>query len=248
MSFDQPASFKPATAGTYKVLVLLPAFFLVNTSAMAAIFVGAGENVTIGPADPLSDYVVQNGGVLNAVGATTQSLTIRSGSTLNIDGATVNGGDSHGILVTASKAAIQSTTVTSDTRALWVNRQPTDTQGARVTATDSQFRGGAIGALVTGESTLTLMNSELRGTDAGSVGLDSRGGDVSALAGTLISGDSAGVRMTNDPNGLGTNKLLLDNSTLEGRAGPAILVEGGVQGAVIQVQNNAIVRAADGIC
>lgn len=247
MNFDNPVSSKPATATTFKVLALLPAFFLANPSAMAAIVIGAGQNETIGPADPISDYIVENGGVLNAVGATTQSLTVQTGSTLNIDGAIVNGNSgSHGILVSESQATIQRATVTADTRALWVSRPNSSTQGSTVTATDSTFHGGETGALVTGLSTLTLVNSELRGTNAGSVGLDSRGGDVRALAGTLISGDSAGVRMTNDAGGQGTNALLLDNAVVEGRNGPAILVEGAVQGATIQVQNNAVLRAADG--
>jgi len=247
MSFDNSVSNKTATVTTFKVLALLPAFFWVSTSAMAAIEVGAGENVTIDPTDPISDYLVRDGGVLNAGAVTTQSLTIRTGSTLNIDGATVNGNPGfYGIQVSDSQATINRATVTADTRALWVARPPSSTQGSTVEATDSRFLGGETGALVTGLSTLTLTNSELRGTNAGSVGLDSRGGDVRALAGTLISGDSAGVRMTNDPNGQGTNTLLLDNSTVEGRSGPAILVEGGVQGATIQVQNNSVLRAADG--
>ncbi|MHC8368065.1 autotransporter outer membrane beta-barrel domain-containing protein [Pseudomonas sp. ZT5P21] len=214
---------------------------------MAAVIVGPGENRTIDPADAVSDYLVQDGSILNAGAVTTQSLTIQTGSTLNIDGATVNGNSGfYGIQVSDSQATIQRATVTADTRALWVARPPSSTQGSTVVATDSRFLGGETGALVTGLSTLTLSNSELRGTNAGSVGLDSRGGDVRALAGTLISGDSAGVRMTNDGNGQGTNTLLLDNSTVEGRSGPAILVEGGVQGATIQVQNSSVLRAADG--
>lgn len=247
MSFDNSISHKPATATTFKVLALLPAFFWMSTSAMAAIEVGAGENVTIDPTDPVSDYVVKDGGVLNAGAVTTQSLTIQTGSTLNIDGTTVNGNPGfYGIQVSASQATIQRATVTADTRALWVARPPSSTQGSTVEASDSRFLGGEVGALVTGLSTLTLTNSELRGTNAGSVGLDSRGADVRALAGTLISGDSAGVRMTNDGNGQGTNTFLVDGSTVEGRSGPAILVEGGVQGATIQVQNNSALRAGDG--
>lgn len=215
MSLDNPVSLKPASAVTFKVLALLPAFFLINTSAMAAIIVGAGENRTIDPTDPVSDYLVQDGGVLNAGAVTTQSLTIQSGSTLNIDGTVVNGNPgNHGILVSESQATIQRATVTADTAALWLSRAPSATQGSTVTATDSTFHGGEAGAMVTGLSTLTLVNSELRGTNADSVGLDSRGGDVRALAGTLISGALAGVRMTNDANGQGTNTLLLDNSTV----------------------------------
>lgn len=248
MSFDNPISHKPASAVTFNVLALLPAFFLINTSAMAAIIVGAGENRTIDPTDLVSDYLVQDGGVLNAGAVTTQSLTIQTGSTLNIDGTTVNGlSGFYGIQVSDSQAIINRATVTAGTRALWVARPPSSTQGSTVEATDSRFVGGETGALVTGLSTLTLTNSELIGTNPDSVGLDSRGGDVRALAGTLIRGALAGVRMTNDANGLGTNTLLLDNSTVEALNGSAIVVEGGVQDATIQVQNNSVLRASDGI-
>ncbi|TWC57708.1 outer membrane autotransporter protein [Pseudomonas sp. SJZ080] len=248
MNFDNPISHKPATATTFKVLALLPAFFLVSPPAMAAIIIGAGQNETIGPADPLSDYVVENGGVLNVIGATTQSLTIQAGSELFIDGGIISSNSgAHGILVSESQATIRSATVTADTRALWLSRPNSSTQGSTVTATDSTFLGGEMGALVTGLSTLTLVNSELRGTNADSVGLDSRGGDVRALAGTLISGGKTGVRMTNDANGQGTNTLLVDGSIIEGRTEEAILVEGGVQGATIQVQNNSVLRAGNGI-
>jgi len=248
MNFDNPISHKPATATTFKVLALLPAFFLVSPPAMAAIIIGAGQNETIGPADPLSDYVVENGGVLNVIGATTQSLTIQAGSELFIDGGIISSNSgAHGILVSESQATIRSATVTADTRALWLSRPNSSTQGSTVTATDSTFLGGEMGALVTGLSTLTLVNSELRGTNADSVGLDSRGGDVRALAGTLISGGKTGMRMTNDANGQGTNTLLVDGSIIEGRTEEAILVEGGVQGATIQVQNNSVLRAGNGI-
>lgn len=247
MSFDSPISHKPASAITFKVLALLPAFFLVSTSAVAAIIVGPGVNHTIDPNDPISDYFVDNG-VLNAGEVTTRSLTGQAGAVLNLDGTTVNGnsGD-HGILLTESQATIQRATVTADTTALWLSRAPSAMQGSTVTATDSIFFGGEAGGMVTGLSTLTLVNSELRGTNAGSVGLDSRGGDVRALAGTLISGGKTGVRMTNDANGQGTNTLLVDGSIIEGRTEEAILVEGGVQGATIQVQNNSVLRAGNGI-
>ncbi len=247
MGFENATVPRAATAATFKLLALLPAFFLISTSAMAAIIVGAGEDRTVDSTDPVSDYLVENGGVLTANAVTTQSLTVQSGSRLNINGATVNGNPGfYGIQVSDSHATIQGATVTADTRALWVARPPSATQGSTVEATNSRFVGGTTGALVTGLSALTLSNSELRGTNAGSIGLDSRGADVRALAGTLISGDSAGIRMTNDGNNAGTNSLLLDNSTVEGRNGPAILVEGGVQGATIAIQNNAILRAADG--
>jgi outer membrane autotransporter protein len=247
MNFEIPVSNKPASTFTFKALALLPAFFLISPSALAAVIIGAGEDVTIGPGEPLSDYVVNNGGVLNVLGATTQSLTINRGSILNIDGGIINGNaDGHGILFVEGQGNIRNAIVTADAQALWVARDPSATQGSTVTATDSQFRGGETGGLVTGLSTLTLINSQLIGTDSGSLGLDSRGGYVSALAGSLISGDIVGVQMTNDASGPGVNTLLLDGSTVEGRNGPAILVKDGVQGATIQVQNNSVLRAGDG--
>lgn len=230
------------TTRTIGMLALAPAFFL-STCAFAAEIIENGDTRDIDPINtPVpTDYVVRENSVLNVNGATTQSITVQTGSTLNINGGTVNGnpgGD--GITVNTSRvnetsrANIANATVTADDIALVVNRAPSLTEDSQVTAVNSDFFGGDAGAAVTAFSTLELINSNVIGTGAGSAGLFVSGGSARATAGTHISGDAAGVIMDRDSNSVGAATLVLDGASAEGRNGPAILVDEGID-ATIQV-------------
>lgn len=237
---------KNAAAGLFKMLVVLPAFFFTGGHSFAAVIVDNGNTLNIDASTPQSDYLVRNASVLNIAGATTQSLSVTSGSTLNINGATVNAdGGLEGIRITGSTGALTRAIVTSDFMGLAVNRSTGSTLGSTVTATDSQFKGGEIGAQVTGLSTLTLINSQVTGTGADSTGLNILGGDVRASANTVISGDKTGVTMGRDPSGLGNNSLRLDNASVEGRTGDAILVDKGIN-ATLDVLNQSSLTGGNG--
>lgn len=225
-------------------LALLPAFLLVGTSVYAVEFNDGGVH-DIDSSTPPTDYLLNNQTTLNMTDATTRNVTVQTGSTLNINGATVtaNAGMA-GITINSSSATIDRAIVTSDTIALLVNRPPGGTQGSTVTAANSEFSGNGAGAVVTGFSTLDLVNSKVTGTGSGSFGLIVAGGTVRASAGTHISGDAAGVRMESDPP-VGGASLVLDGSIVEGRSGPAILVDDGID-ATIQVLNGSTLLAADG--
>ncbi len=83
----------------------------------------------------------------------------------------------------------------------------------------------------------------MTGQAAGSVGLSMIGGEVHATAGTRISGDRAGVRMVNDSSVSGSNTLVLDGASIEGRNGPAIEVAGGAD-VSIEVLNNSTLQGS----
>lgn len=237
---------KNAAAGLFKMLVVLPAFFFTGGHSFAAVIVDNGNTLNIDASTPLSDYLVRNASVLNIAGATTQSLSVTSGSTLNINGATVNANSGQeGIRITSSTGDLTRAIVTSNFMGLAVNRSIGSTLGSTVTATDSQFKGGEIGAQVTGLSTLTLINSQVTGTGADSTGLSILGGDVRASANTVISGDKTGVTMGRDPSGLGNNSLRLDNASVEGRTGDAILVDKGIN-ATLEVLNQSSLTGGNG--
>ena len=242
-------NIRPRTAagtGSFKKLAMLPAFFFVNSSLFAADIIDNGTIKDIDTATPVTDYLVRNNSTLNVAGSTTKSIFVETGSTLNINGGTINADTGiEGISITNSTATINSTKVFSDTVGLVVNRVNNSLQGSVVSATNSEFHGGELGARVTGFSTLTLFNTSLTGTDVGSVGLNVRGGEVLASAGSRISGDRAGVIMDRDPAGVGANTLVLDNSTAEGRNGAAIVVEQGIN-ATIEVLNNSTLIGGNG--
>ncbi|NHX03208.1 autotransporter outer membrane beta-barrel domain-containing protein [Pseudomonas koreensis] len=237
---------KNAAAGLFKMLVVLPAFFSTGGHSFAAVIVDNGNTLNIDASTPQSDYLVRNASVLNIAGASTQSLSVTSGSTLNINGATVNADSGLvGIRITGSTGDLTRAIVTSDFMGLAVNRSIGSTLSSTVTATDSQFKGGEIGAQVTGLSTLTLINSQVTGTGADSTGLNILGGDVRASANTVISGDKTGVTMGRDPSGLGNNSLRLDNASVEGRTGDAILVDKGIN-ATLEVLNQSSLTGGNG--
>lgn len=231
-----------ASSGSFRMLVAIPAFFLLGSPAFAVIV--DNSTLDVDSTVPPTDYLVRNNGVLNLAQAMTHTLNVISGSTLNINGATVNAESGiEGISITASRGNLVQADVTSDSIAMMVNRSFSSTQGSTVTATDSQFRGGEAGIQITALSNLTLIDSEVTGQAAGSVGLNMIGGEVHATNGTRISGDRAGVRMVNDSSVSGSNTLVLDGASVEGRNGPAIEVAGGAN-VIIEVLNNSTLQGS----
>lgn len=246
MRTDYPKLCGCLEAGAFKRLATLPAFFLLSCSAFAATIVDNGITANIDSTTTSTDYLVRNNSTLNVTGAVTETITVTAASNLNINGATVNAINGRdGLLINSSTATINRATVTSDAIALIVNRPNQSTQGSTVIAADSQFSGGDAGARVTGLSTLELINTQVTGTAAGSVGLGISGGEVRASAGSLISGDAAGVSMINDPARVGNSTLVLDNASVEGRNGAAITVDRGID-ARIDVLNNSTLTGANG--
>ena len=231
-------------AGRSGVILCLPAVFFFAGFAHSATIV---DNTTldIDSSAASTDYLVRNNGVLNASGANTRSITAQSGSLLNLNGATIvgnNGGD--GVTVTSSQATIDQTTVTSDEIGLAVNRSSVAAGGSKVTVSNSQVSGQLIGSQVTGLSSLSLSNTQIMGAASDGIGVNILGGEVSASARTTITGQATGVRMVNDAANVGGPTLSLDNSTVQGVSGSAILVDRGTQ-ATIVVSNGSSVLAGN---
>lgn len=216
-----------------------------SSTVFAAVIVDNGSTLDIDSTAAPDSYSVRNNSTLNMTDATTRNVSVQTGSTLNINGATVTGNPGQaGISINTSRATIDRATVSSDTIALLVNRTPGGRTGSTVTAANSVFSGGFAGAVVTGFSTLELINSEVTGTGAGSFGLIVAGGSVTASGNTRISGEAAGVRFETDPP-VGTASLVLDGSSVVGRDGPAIQVDDGVD-ASIEVLNGSTLAGGNG--
>lgn len=224
----------------------IPAVFFWGSFAQAATIV---DNTTldIDSSTASTDYLVRNNGVLNASGANTQSITAQGGSMLNINGATVVGNSGiEGVMVTSSRASINQTSVVSDDIGLAVNRSSVAAGGSTVTVSDSQISGQPIGAQVTGLSSLSLINTQVTGSASDGIGVSILGGEVKASAGSSITGQSTGVRMVNDFGSVGARALSLDNATVQGVSGSAILVELGTQ-ATVGLSNGARLVAGNNI-
>lgn len=234
-----------ASAGFLRKLVATPVFFLLSPPLLAAMIIDNGATLDIDATTPIIDYLVRNNSVLNMTGATTNSVTVQSGSTLNINGATIAGNPgAQGIMVNNSRAVIDRAVVTSDTIGLAVNRPNSATTGSTVSVSNSQISGGRFGAQVTGLSTLSLVNTQVTATTGNGVGMSILGGDVRASADSRIIGAVNGVVMANDPLRVGANSLALDGSSVEGVSGSAILIQRGIS-ANIEVLNNSVLRAGN---
>ncbi len=245
MTTDNVTLRPPFISGSNGMLALVPAFFLMSSSAFAAVLVDNGSTLDIDSAAAPDSYAVKNNSTLNMTEATTRSIYVQTGSTLNISGATVTANPGQaGITINTSRATIDRAKVTSDTIALLVNRTAGGTSGSTVTAANSVFSGATAGAAVTGFGTLELINSEVTGTGAGSSGLIVAGGSARATGNTRISGDAAGVRFETNPP-VGTASLVLDGSSVVGRNGPALEVDDGVN-ATIEVLNGSTLAGGNG--
>ncbi|RMM47938.1 autotransporter outer membrane beta-barrel domain-containing protein [Pseudomonas corrugata] len=165
---------------------------------------------------------------LNATGATTQAISARNGSTINLVNTTVSGGSARaGLELLNSTATISGSNISSDQFGLLAVRevQVGSPAGSTVTATDSSFTGVRGGAQASAFSTLSFSNSVIEGTGATSFGLSLLSGSAAASNGTRIIGGQNGVTMRLESGVLEASQLTLDQSSVEGKNGSAIVVD-----------------------
>ncbi|NWC00492.1 autotransporter outer membrane beta-barrel domain-containing protein [Pseudomonas gingeri] len=231
----------------FRALALTPVFL--SPYALALTTIGAGQTENIDAGTATDNYLVQNGGTLNTSGATTNEVILQNNSTLNATGGEFHGSSSNstpGITVTNSQGTIRGALITGVLSGMEVNRLAGTTTGSNVVVSGSQIIGGTAGVAVTGGSTLQLVNTQVTATGSNSAGLVYSGGDVS-LTGSQVSGGANGIFMQPDGEGVGadTNRLVLNNSTVEGRSGAAILVGNGLD-ANIDILNGSTLTGGNG--
>jgi len=184
-----------------------------------------GAKLTVNGAQTLQ--ITSDSSILNVnAGSTTQQISARNGSTVNLSGATVVGtGGLAAVLLSNSDATIDSSTITGNRIGLQAIRDFTTQIGSHVTVANKSTISGVLGgALVSAFSTLDLVDSTLIGTGATSYGLRLRSGQASATASTIVGGQE-GVVIDLDPNEVRPAVLNLENTTVQGQTGSAILVD-----------------------
>ena len=227
------------------VMLCIPAVFFFGNFAHAATIVN-NTTLDITSSTAPTDYLVRDNGVLNASGATTWTITAQSGSTLNINGATIVGNSGgNAVTVSSSRASIDQTSMTADEIGLSVSRSSVAEGGSTVTVSNSQISAELRGVQVTGLSSLALINTQVLGTASDGIGADIIGGEVNASAGTSIVGQATGVRMVNDAGKVGARTLSLDRSTVQGVAGSAILVDRATQATIVVSNGSTLVAGND---
>ncbi|MCK8655613.1 autotransporter outer membrane beta-barrel domain-containing protein [Pseudomonas umsongensis] len=205
-----------------------------------------GEILAIDANTKQDNYVLNGASTLNANGALTRQIVVNN-STLNMQGSTVQATGATGVLLNAGRADISANThITSDRNGLAVSRNATATQGSTAIVSDSFINGGTSGATITGLSNLTLLRTEVTGAKA--MGLNIFGGTITATDST-ITGNASGIEINSDPLVNAPATLTLNHSKVEGRNGPAILIDtlevGPVQ-ANISVLNGTTLTAGNG--
>ncbi|UWF46983.1 autotransporter outer membrane beta-barrel domain-containing protein [Pseudomonas sp. N3-W] len=224
-----------------KLVVLAPLLLLAQQVVAGPI---NGGSQTIDQNTPADSYTLTNKATLTANGATTQQITAGSGSTVILNGGTVNAaGTQTGLsLVDANAQINDSSRINSSTTGLSLGFTAAGT-GSQATVNNSVISGGNLGARVSARSTLTLSNSELLGTGATGIGLQMFGGTVSAT-GSTIAGGQSGVVVRADTSQPGGSTLDLDSTRVQGSNGAAILIQGG--SADISVRNGSSLTGSNG--
>ncbi|WP_160106997.1 autotransporter outer membrane beta-barrel domain-containing protein [Pseudomonas izuensis] len=234
--------------------------FKLNPLARAVTFISLAplllmaEQAVAGPIDGIVEnidqntrpdsYSLTNAATLIANGATTREITARGGSKVNLNaGTTVNAtGSAIGLQLINSDAQINNSTITSNSTGLSLGFTASGT-GSNATVNNSVISGAAVGASVGAKSTLTLVNSKLRGTGSNGVGLRMFDGTASAT-GSTIAGTVNGIELREDAGQAGGTTLNLDSTRVQGTNGSAILVNGG--NAAISATNGTSLVAGNG--
>lgn len=158
-------------------------------------------------------------------GSTIRQITARQGSTVNLRGATVSSTSGlAAVLLSSTQATIDSSTISGNRLGLQVVRDSQGQEGSSVSvANGTRITGMTGGALVSAFSVLNLSDSDLIGTGATSYGLRLSSGQANAQNST-ITGGGEGVVINSDPNRVQPATLNLENTTVQGISGSAILV------------------------
>lgn len=231
--------------------------------------VAPGESKVIEAGEDVKNWALQAGSSLAVNGATTGSiralgaqLAVNSGSTVERivaqEGSTVTISEStvksaapgaSAMELTNGYAAISGSHLESaQSIGLVLNRYTSAPGGSRADVSNSTIIGRQAGASATQFSELLLRDSLVQGTAAGSAGVSLIGGSAFAQTSTLV-GDQNGVRFTRAAGITEDGVLVLDQSTVEGKTGAAILVAGlpgRVPTATIEVNNGSQLIGGNG--
>lgn len=238
-------------------LLCSPVLVFSSSITTAASLVGGTETITGGTAESWnlsSDATLNVNGAqtlsitaysstLNVNAGTTQQIAAHEGSTVNLSGATVTGVSGlAAVLLSNSEANIDNSTITGNRVGLQAVRNVSTQTGSTATVNGSTISGVTGGALVSGFSRLDVTDSTIQGTGATSYGLRMQSAQVTATDST-ISGGENGIVLELDTSGGQPASLTLDNTTVQGQSGSAILVDfadAGTSTATITLNNSQL--------
>ncbi len=226
---------------------LLFTFSMLAHSVAHAELVDNGAVRDVQSTEPAQSFVVQRSSTLNVLGAHTQDIssdsstlninagsntwqiTASNGSVVNLAGATVTAapGSSFGVGLTDSQANISASTITNDSGiGLRLLQSPGAVEGSTAIVSDgSRIVGRDGGASVSALGELHVSNSHIEGTGATSYGVRLLSSDATFVGSTLVGGQN-GLLINGNRAEPRAGSVVLDSTTVEGRSGAAILVDG----------------------
>lgn len=175
-------------------------------------------------------HILANDSTLNVnPGSLIEDIRATQGSSVSLNGATVNSNNSTwgAVRLDDSTAIIRDSSITSNTVVGLQAFQSFNSQtGGIAQVFNSIIRGVKGGAIANGNAELHFnQNTVVEGTGADSYGVLLDGATATASQSSIIGGKN-GVLFTNNLGSTTAGKLVLDNSSVEGRSGSAIVVEG----------------------
>ncbi|MCF5074114.1 autotransporter outer membrane beta-barrel domain-containing protein, partial [Pseudomonas syringae] len=189
--------------------------------------------------------------------AGTRALDISAGrqSTIVIDRSQVTArpGVLQAIVATGASSILitnNSTVSNANGVGVTVTRTTTGTDGSSVTVRDSSVVGSTRGINAAGYSTVNLDNARVEATAANGHGVVLLNAQAVARNNSTIVGGESGVNLRTEGGLTRTASLILDNSVVQGRTGPAILVNPPVNNATmadIQVLNGSNLLSGNGV-
>ncbi|UZE09244.1 autotransporter outer membrane beta-barrel domain-containing protein [Pseudomonas sp. B21-053] len=217
-------------------------FLMFSSIAVAAPIVGG--NVTLNNGDPVESWFLSSNASLTVnnsqtlgidadsstvninAGSSTQEITVRSGSSVNVSGATVTGtGGQSGLQLVSSQGNIDNSTISGEFFGVSAVRFANTLDGSTINIIGSStITGVDAGAFASSHSLINLTDSTLEGTSASGYGLWLQSADAVAKNSTIIGGKD-GVFIELDTTGVAPATLNLDNTTVQGKNGSAIVVD-----------------------
>ena len=212
--------------------------------------IGKGAHLTSNGATLKQSRVSAGKMTLNA-GTYAQDIHASGGSQLTLSGTTVvaRSSSAFAINLQSSQADIHGSTITNHNGVgIYAGRSPLAEGGSTVNVFNSTINGSNRGAFSAGLSEMNFTGSEINGTDADGVGILLWGSTATATD-SRISGGANGVVLSYENDDLNTSTLILDRTSVEGRNGAALLVEGDDYGSTeadIHVRNGSTLTGSNG--
>ncbi|WP_080429661.1 autotransporter outer membrane beta-barrel domain-containing protein [Burkholderia ubonensis] len=216
-------------------IALATAMILSSTGVYAGTLIGAGASGTVNAGDEPESWTLLNGASLNVTpGGQTSAISATTGSKVSIDGGSINADSTAAALqlldssATVSRASIVNTSASALTLGRASGNNGLSSAAAKIV--DSTISGAGLGFSTFAGATLHLENTQVSATAKSGIGGLLFGGTVTATNGTHIAGDANGLQITSErqSNVDWVTNLSLDQSTVEGRSGAAIVVDKGV--------------------